>query len=291
MSKPDIAFVGYPPIECAFSFAKWLRKWRIPYIVDAKDQWPEIFTEHLPQHLKFLASLILFPYFFMGRWTFRNASSYCSITDDFLSWMHKFAATQPSADDLVVNLTAPRPSFSIKEKKHLIEWWDEQGVKLSEKKRMCFVGSFSLIYDFEPLEELGNWIKSKQPEFEIVICGNGSQVDRIRDIASGCDQIKLIGWIDAKKIDLLMENSLCAWAPYRNTPDFMSSIPNKAVDALAYNIPIVSPLRGNLSNLINKFNCGLNYSETYELIQGLERLMSNEKLILEMKKKFEKGVR
>ena len=63
----------------------------------------------------------------------------------------------------------------------------------------------------------------------------------------------------------------------------MSSIPNKAVDALAYNIPIVSPLRGNLNNLINKFNYGLNYSETYELIRGLE-LMSNEKLILEMKK-------
>jgi hypothetical protein len=42
---PDVAFVGYPPIETAFVMTSWLKKKKIAYLLDIKDQWPIIFIE------------------------------------------------------------------------------------------------------------------------------------------------------------------------------------------------------------------------------------------------------
>ncbi len=40
---PDAVFIGYPPIEPAYVMSKWLSKRNIPYIVDVKDKWPDIY--------------------------------------------------------------------------------------------------------------------------------------------------------------------------------------------------------------------------------------------------------
>ena len=41
--KPDLIFIGYPPIEIAFLMLLYAKIKRVPSILDVKDQWPEIF--------------------------------------------------------------------------------------------------------------------------------------------------------------------------------------------------------------------------------------------------------
>ncbi len=36
-NTPDVAFVGYPQIETAFVFTKWLKEKKVPVILDIKD--------------------------------------------------------------------------------------------------------------------------------------------------------------------------------------------------------------------------------------------------------------
>jgi len=50
-TKPDVAFVGYPPIECSFVVAHYLTNKSIPFVLDVKDQWPDIFLEPFPKIL------------------------------------------------------------------------------------------------------------------------------------------------------------------------------------------------------------------------------------------------
>jgi glycosyltransferase involved in cell wall biosynthesis len=50
-------------------------------------------------------------------------------------------------------------------------------------------------------------------------------------------------------------------APYQNLPDFQKSVPNKIIDYLAMEQPLVTPLTGEVKNLISQFNVGLMYRE------------------------------
>ncbi len=72
---PDVAFVGYPPIETAAVMTRWLAARRVPCMVDVKDQWPAIFIDALPAPLKLVGRIALAPYFYYGRRALRDATA------------------------------------------------------------------------------------------------------------------------------------------------------------------------------------------------------------------------
>ena len=88
---PDIAFIGYPPIETAFVLGHWLEERDVPYIVDLKDQWPHLFLEIFPALLKPFFSVILFPYFLLGKKSLNMATGFTSMSEGYVSWMKKFS--------------------------------------------------------------------------------------------------------------------------------------------------------------------------------------------------------
>ena len=55
---PDIAFVGFPPIEFANAAVQFCKKNQLPFILDAKDMWPDYFVEKIPKNFRFLGPYI-----------------------------------------------------------------------------------------------------------------------------------------------------------------------------------------------------------------------------------------
>ena len=96
---PDVAFVGYPPVEFAYIASAWLKHKGIPFMLDAKDQWPHIFLDPVPKTLRPLARIMFAPYFYLGQMAMRNASSFCSMTQSFLNWMEEFSGRRLSDKD------------------------------------------------------------------------------------------------------------------------------------------------------------------------------------------------
>ena len=64
------------------------------------------------------------------------------------------------------------------------------------------------------------------------------------------------GWIDYNQLTALKRLSIATLAPYRNTPDFQMSIPNKIIDSLSFGLPIITSLKGEVENIIKKYNVG-----------------------------------
>ena len=60
---PDVAFVGFPPIETAAVMVRWLSDHGVPCLIDVKDQWPDLFLDVLPKSLRQLGRMFLTPYF------------------------------------------------------------------------------------------------------------------------------------------------------------------------------------------------------------------------------------
>lgn len=97
------------------------------------------------------------------------------------------------------------------------------------------------------LIEAFNKIKDKYPEAELILAGDGSQIDSAREQAAGNKNIKFLGWPGDEAVDKLLSSSHCLVYPslvYENCP-------NAIERALAAGLPVLASDLGGISELLN----------------------------------------
>jgi glycosyltransferase involved in cell wall biosynthesis len=274
---PNVAFIGYPPIETAAVMTHWLSQRQVPCMVDVKDQWPSIFIDALPVPLKAVGRIVFAPYFYYGRRAMREATALSAMADGFLYWAAGFAGRSVTIFDRVVPLTMPMGQVSCADLEDAGRWWDQQGIKADKNFRIFFVGSHSSAFDIEPIFEAAKSLALAGITCQFIFCGEGEQSSIWRDKMSGLPNIFFPGWVDRAKIEALALRSHAALAPYRNTKDFEMSIPNKVLDSMALGLPVLSPLKGEVGKLIANFEIGMQYGEANgkTLAQCITMMTSN----------------
>lgn len=256
---PDVAFVGYPPIETAAVMARWLSVRGVPCLVDVKDQWPTIFTRALPGALRGLGERVLWPYFHLGRRAMRDATGIVAMADGFLQWAVAFAGRPRNLADRVVALTTPEARVPDAALQEAARWWDAQGVRDDGRPRVCFIGSHSQAFDIDAVAQAAAELGARGSACEFVLCGDGDRSAQWRSLLASHPNVVFPGWVDRAQIEALAQRSMAALAPYRDMDDFMLSVPNKVIDALALGLPVLSPLRGEVAQLIDDAQVGLRY--------------------------------
>ena len=53
-TPPDVAFIGYPPIETAWVMTNWLARKSVPSLLDVKDAWPDVLLRAFPEKILLL---------------------------------------------------------------------------------------------------------------------------------------------------------------------------------------------------------------------------------------------
>ena len=274
---PDVAFIGYPPIEAAAIMTHWLSVRGVPIMLDIKDQWPNIFVDSLPVTMRPLGRIILAPYFYLAKSAMRDATGLSAMAGGFLSWALDFAGRQRNEFDRVVPLTTPIAQISAGELDFARQWWDNKGIVADHRPRICFVGSHSQAFDIEPIYQAAKHFSSHANQCEFVICGDGEYSAAWRSLMSGLPNVHFSGWIDRPQIEALAERTYAAITPYRNSESFTKSLPNKVIDALSLGLPILSPLQGEVAILIDNNRVGLRYGTDSgkSLIQCIELLIAD----------------
>ncbi len=284
---PDVAFVGYPPIETAYVMIRRLRAAGVPTLLDVKDQWPAIFSRRLPRMLRPLGDFILSPYWYLARSSLRAATGLSAMADGFLQWATDLGGRPRRDTDNVFPLTTPPVSSRPEEREKAAAWWDANGVDAGEVANLCFVGSFSTAFDFAPVRDAARKAGAEGCALRFVLCGDGGELPSVRAMMRGLDNVVFPGWIDRPKIEVLATRSIATIAPYRSTPDFELSIPNKIVDSLGLGLPIISPLRGEVAALIDNDGVGVRYDDAAEdpgaeLFRAIRALIDDETLRREL---------
>jgi glycosyltransferase involved in cell wall biosynthesis len=279
---PDVAFIGYPPIESAFLLTNWLNNNDIPSILDIKDQWPTILVQSVPKYIRPLARTVLFPYYLIAKKTMQKSTGICSMSGSFVNWSLEFSNRAMSDFDFVAPLTSPKELLTDIEKDEAMSWWSERGVDKNGSYRIMFVGSFSRAFDFNAIFKAANDLLEKGVSCEFILCGDGELSKDLHSKASQYENIKIIEWIDQAKIVTLSNISSAFIAPYRNSSDFVISIPNKVVDALKLGMPLLSPLKGEVERLIKDNKIGFLYGNNISLSDCIKSLIDNDKLQVEM---------
>lgn len=252
---PDVAFIGYPPIETAAVLAHWLARRGVSSLLDVKDQWPSLFLDAVPTSLRLLGRMVLCPYFYLARRAMGDATGLSAMANGFLNWALDVAERERTDMDGVFPLTSPTGQVSASQLEDARRWWDSQGIGDDGGPRVCFVGSFMSVFDFKPVQEAAKGLKS----CEFVICGDGGSSSELRTMMAGLPNVHFPGWVDRPKIEALAERCQGAIAPIKNIESFQKSLPNKIIDALSLGLPILSPLQGEVANLISTHEVGLRY--------------------------------
>ena len=270
---PDVAFIGYPPIETAFVMSGWLKKRKVPILLDIKDLWPSIFINVLPKKIKLIVKMFFYPYFYLSKKTIRKADGLSAMSKSFLKWAYNYANRSLSKNDIVVRLSSRIQTSENQKLEEARQWWKEFGVN-HDKPLVFFAGTFSNSFDFKDIYEAAKTAKDCQ----FILCGEGPILDEMKDLMAELPNVLFPGWVDKIKLESLGKMSIASLAPYKNKIDFILSIPNKIVDALSLSLPILSPLQGEVAKLIKENEVGFTYNDDFLLGDYINTLIKDVKL-------------
>ena len=256
---PDACFIGYPPIETAAVMVSWLKERRVPTLLDVKDQWPTLFLASVSRPYRALGRIALSPYYRSARRAMRDATGISAMAESFLEWALLFAGRPRSPHDVVVPLTSPRDESGTTELFAAREWWAARGVRDDGKPRLCFIGSHTRSFDFAPIVAAARSLVDNQVECDFIIAGTGNRSKDWQNAAADLPNVQFPGWISPAQTRVLAEFCSGFLAPYISSDDFERSVPNKVIDALSLGLPIITPLRGEVAGLIEKFGVGVRY--------------------------------
>ena len=280
---PDRIFLGYPPIETSFIIIKWAKRLGIPVMLDVKDNWPENFIEPFPNNLKIIVKLLIYPYFKLSKFIFRNSDSITSITDSFINWIKSFSKrsngiVNHNEDKFYVSpLVRKKIKLSKIRNKVANDFWLNRNINVLERKHFSFVGSLSNSFDFNFIFEIANYILVKYPNYKFIICGTGDRFEELSILFSDLPNVFLIGEVNKYNSTFLLSNSIATIAPYKNTQNFQNSIPNKVIESLENSVPFITRTEGELKNLIKKFNNGIFLDSKINKVNNIVKIIEDKK--------------
>ena len=280
-AQPDVAFIGYPPIETAWVMTNWLSRGKTPSMVDVKDAWPEIYVQSLGSCLRKIALTLLWPYTLMMKSIFRKSIGINSVTEDFLAWSLNQIPRSKSNFDHVTYLTSPEKRFSEDEVADANSWWDSLGVKNDETGNILFIGTINNVYDFDQVIHA-----ARHSKFRYIIAGDGPNRKLMLSNQDLPDNIFLPGWINEAQAYALASRSNAAIAPIRNRNDFAMNITNKFFDAMRFGLPMVTSVKGIAAKVINENKVGIAFESINinSLLFAIDGLMADKSLRSEMSK-------
>lgn len=281
MEKPDIIITAIPSIELSYAAVKFGKENNIPVLIDFRDRWPDLFVEAAPKLLQpFVKYLSYYQTWLMKRLC-RDASGFIAISEPYLTWAADYAKREvDSKRDFVFPLVAPLKTELSTD--GLAEYFKQKNVTFDGKYTLVFAGSMrSTAVDLKPLMLA---MKQLPGEMQFVVAGNAA--GNIRDereyrrLAETIHNVHLVGWLDAAQLNYLYQNADLAVAPYLNKGYFSMNLTNKPIEYLSYGLPILTSVKGYLSDLLVSNNAGYYYdsSDIFAIKERIRRLCEDKLL-------------
>ena len=276
--KPDIILCSYPTSELAYNCIKYGKENNIPVIIDIRDLWPDIFFHELfPNFLK-KHLLNIFNFFNnKHKYVFENATALIGITEKILNWGLVYAKRSKTKYDKVFHLSYNKSEIPItfKKNKSLID----KGLNIQNNIiYVCLIGTISKFkFDLNPVIYAANRLNQIESNIHFIICGEGEGLEWMKSKTKELKNINYLGWIDKSEINYILNYAHIGLAPYNNSFTYNTSIPSKISEYLAYGLPILSGLKGELENFIKKHKSGYFYRNGEDLYNILYKISKNNK--------------
>jgi glycosyltransferase involved in cell wall biosynthesis len=269
---PDLILSAMPDIDLAMALVNYAEQLRIPSAVDVQDTWPDSFRSKIPRAFALPGELAIRHYISKLRST-RKCKAIFACSETYLHWALEKAQRNRQVLDQVFYHGYPQPiksNISESSNRSLVA----QTVKRNSNKIIVsFVGTFGASYDIELLLEAAELL-SDNTKIHFVLAGDGDKMSNARKKARDLGNLTLAGWINARDISVLLDNSAIGCLTY--VPNAPQSLPYKFFEYVAYGLPVISSLQGEINSIISSRNLGRNYTagSVESFVQNLLHLIS-----------------
>ncbi len=163
-------------------------------------------------------------------------------------------------------------------------------VKVNLKKDTSIVFYFGVVAErrgiFDTLDVFEQLAKENHPSGFLVI-GPVDKKDRERFFSTINsellrDRVYYIPWIDLSELQAYLDISDICIAPFHKNPQHESGVANKIFDYMLGKKPVIASNCGPQKNLIEKYKCGIIYSNTDEMKSAIIKLSADPELRNEM---------
>jgi glycosyltransferase involved in cell wall biosynthesis len=282
-NKPDLIILADPSLFYSEIIIRFIRKEKIPLIVDILDLWPELFHIILPDILEPLGKLIFAPLYWKRSWLLRKADGIIGATADYLEIgesKNKTARTD------VAYLGIDLESLKIQNNYQYSNPLLQNIIKGENEIWVIYAGTLGKNYDILAIINCSKRIKELNLPIKIFLAGEGELRKFVEHSTKSLDLNNLIylGILNTADLNYFYRSCDIALSCYVRKSTV--SMPVKAFDYLAAGLPIINSLGHDLGKLIIKYNVGLQYvaEDVESMTNAIQKLSENKDLLNTMKK-------
>lgn len=265
--KPDLIVAAIPDYDTAAAAVEFGREHQVPVLIDIQDIWPETFLSRVPRLLRPVGRLMLAREFGKTRSLLSGATGIVACSAAYLDWGLRHAGRDRRASDAVFYLGYPDPEpvdpIEVSESvRRLLDGIEPYTV-------LAFTGTFGQSYDIRGILRAARILQASHPEIRFVIAGTGDQYEWARQQAADLRNVVLTGWLHRSDLAALLARAHAGLATYRSTAP--QSLPYKPFEYLAYGLPVVSSLKGEMAAIIGEHAVGKTYTpeDTGSLVDAI----------------------
>jgi glycosyltransferase involved in cell wall biosynthesis len=254
LDRPDVVIAQIPSIELAYQTMIFAKKNYLRLIVDIRDPYPDNYRRLFSKKFQFLYPFIFKSHLKKVKDILDYADGITAVSDSYLHWALrirsqalpvKFAETFHIGYDHQLNIPLPNDCFKDK----------IDGFVTSTVFSAVFAGTFESNIDAKLLLDLVALLdKIGDGRIKILIAGKGPGSEVFSNVKSV--NLMYLGWLKSSELNYLYKKSHVAVIPY--SLDALQSLPNKPFECMAYGLPLINQLRGELNELIISHDFGFN---------------------------------
>ncbi|SMQ69082.1 Glycosyltransferase involved in cell wall bisynthesis [Altererythrobacter xiamenensis] len=264
LPKPDVILSSLPSVTIAREASKYAGKRGIPHVCDVRDLWPDVFLDVLPSALRPIAAPVLHPLRRSLGKVVDASTAVTGLTDQYIQWALDQGTRAKTAEDRPL-LMAYMPQESIELSSFEKEAMKKKFEIVDGELNVVFVGTIGPMMSLDPVLDAARKLSEKNDPVKIRLCGHGSDFERVRTQAATIKTIDCPGWINAREIRYLLEESDVGLLPYKEIDTFRWSIPNKFGEYLAGSLVLVGNLAESaMGQMITDTRSGFIYSDDSE---------------------------
>ena len=280
--RPDIIYCSWPLMDFAYEAIKYGVEFNVPIVIDIRDLWPDIFIQPFPKRLQPIVKQgvqILFKR--KVSLVMKSATAVVGVIPKTLKFAESYGRVL-QLQDHIVHLAYDATPVSDEDLKQAKDFWDQQGLN----KGQCivsYIGTISnRIGDFDTLVQAAE--KCTDPSIVFVFCGVGNYFEALRHKTNHLKNVILPGYRNKAELQQLLKISTFGLLAYRNTEDFVDSLPNKFGEYLSQGLIILTSLMGASRELLERENCGRYYDTTESFLSTISSINESLQLKNEMTK-------
>lgn len=248
VQRPDVLFVYHPPLTIGIPAYILSRLWRVPFVYQIQDMWPETLSAtgmlKNPRLLGWIDRL--------ARWVYKKAHSILVISPGFRRNLLEKGVPDEKIH-VISNWVDPATYYQAEPDPELA-----QKLGLAGRFNVMYAGNIGEAQGLETVIETARLLRD-DPQVQFVLVGDGVALPRLQRLVEqeGLTNVRFLGRYPAHEMPGLYALADALLVHLKDDPLFRITIPSKTLAYLGAGKPILAAVAGDVADLIESVGAGL----------------------------------